>query len=184
MRTIRVNEEASNHTVLWVLAGTALGVVAGILVAERASGRKLTARGFLERARRLLTRTMARGEELVDAATQLREAWGLSEEPEDEREEERDEEDEGEEYEAEEEGEADEDEEGEEGEGLDERVLVAFTNDPILADRAVEIESEEDTIILHGRVHSAREVQHAVTIARGVPGVVEVRQRLRVRPHR
>ena len=42
----------------------------------------------------------------------------------------------------------------------------------------------DDAIVLHGRVNTAREVAHAVTIARGVPGVAAVRQRLTVRDRR
>jgi osmotically-inducible protein OsmY len=191
MRTVRLEEDSSDHTVLWVLAGTALGVVAGILVAERASGRKVTLRGLVERGKRLAALAMSRGEELADAATQLREAWGAESDADDALEDEWEDE-----TEASGDGEGPEDEdemeealadEAEDGDGeaaLDERVLEAFSNDPVLALRAVEIESDGGAILLHGRVHTAREVQHAVTIARGVPGVVEVRQRLRVRPHR
>jgi osmotically-inducible protein OsmY len=195
MRTVRLEEDSSHHTLLWVLAGTALGVVAGILVAERASGRKVTLRGLVERGRRLAAFAMSRGEELADAATQLREAWGAEGDAEDELEQEWD--DDATEASGAGEGPEDEDEmveelaHDDEGEGdahgedgLDERVLEAFSHDPVLAHRAVEIESEGGAILLHGRVHTAREVQHAVTIARGVPGVAEVRQRLRVRPHR
>lgn len=204
MRTIRVKEESSDRTLLWVLAGTSLGVLAGILVAERMSGRKLTARGLIRRGRKLALDLVDRGQELMEAATQLRESWGEGEEFEEEEleEEELEETEEPdsadgieagyEEKEEEEEdddvGDEEEDDEAEadeEGEGaLDERVLEAFMNDPVLAERAIEIESEDGTIDLHGRVRTAREVQHAVTIARGVPGVVEVRQRLRVRGHR
>ena len=65
------------------------------------------------------------------------------------------------------------------------RVLEAFLNDPVLAERAVEIEADaEGAVLLHGRVATAREVSHAVTIAGGVPGVTGVRQRLRVRDRR
>ena len=54
-----------------------------------------------------------------------------------------------------------------------------------MAERDVEIEEAEDgRIVLHGRVHTAREVAHAVTIARGVPGVTSVKQRLAVRDRR
>ena len=68
---------------------------------------------------------------------------------------------------------------------MGERVLEAFSNDPILAARAIEIEADDDgDVILYGRVRSAREVAHAVTLARGVPGVTRVRQQLQVRPRR
>ena len=64
---------------------------------------------------------------------------------------------------------------------LDARVLEAFSHDPILAERAVEIEDVGDgVILLRGRVRSAREVKHALTMARGVPGVTRVREKLTV----
>ncbi len=48
--------------------------------------------------------------------------------------------------------------------------------------RPVEIEERDPgVIVLHGAVRTAREVKHAVTIARGVPGVERVRTRLTVR---
>lgn len=213
MRTIHLEEESSDRTLLWVLAGTGLGVLAGILVAERMSGRKLTAKGLLRRGRRLALDLVDRGQELMEAASQLREAWGGEAEEEDDEElaeagygvededldeddeeddaeddaDEAEDEDDAEEEEAEDDDERDGESEGDADESpgaLDERVLEAFMNDPVLSERAIEIESEDGTIDLHGRVRSAREVHHAVTIARGVPGVVEVRQRLRVRAHR
>jgi DNA-binding protein YbaB len=65
------------------------------------------------------------------------------------------------------------------------RVLEAFINDPILAERSLEIEADDDgDVLLHGSVRSPREVAHAVTLARGVPGVTRVRQHLRVRARR
>ena len=64
---------------------------------------------------------------------------------------------------------------------LDARVLEAFSHDPILAERAIEIEDVgEGDIVLHGHVRTAPEVKHAVTMARGVPGVTRVRERLTV----
>jgi hypothetical protein len=63
--------------------------------------------------------------------------------------------------------------------GLEERVLEAYRNDPILAERAVDIGSIGDGIIeLAGSVDTAEESEHAVTIARGVPGVDTVVNRL------
>ena len=65
---------------------------------------------------------------------------------------------------------------------LDERVLAAFEQDPVLAARAIEIEEPEPgSIRLSGRVLAEREVAHAVTIARGTPGVQRVEHRLRLR---
>lgn len=69
-----------------------------------------------------------------------------------------------------------------EGEMLEERVLEAFRNDPILSERAVDIGAVGEAIIeLTGWVHSDDEAQHAVTVTRGVPGVDTVVNRLEVR---
>ena len=70
----------------------------------------------------------------------------------------------------------------EEDEVLEERVLEAFRNDPILSERAIDIGAIGDGIIeLTGWVHEADEATHAVTITRGVPGVETVVNRLDVR---
>ncbi len=64
---------------------------------------------------------------------------------------------------------------------LEERVLEAFNNDPILAERAVDIGALSDgTIELAGWVESDDEAEHAVTLARGVPGVTTVVNRLMI----
>ncbi len=74
----------------------------------------------------------------------------------------------------------DEIEEGAE-DGLEERVLEAFRNDPILAERAIDIGGiGESTIELAGWVTTEDEAAHAVTIARGVPGVDTVVNRIAV----
>jgi hypothetical protein len=65
------------------------------------------------------------------------------------------------------------------GTELEERVLEAFRNDPILSERAVDIGGiGEATIELAGWVNSEEEAEHAVTIARGVPGVDTVVNRI------
>ena len=67
-------------------------------------------------------------------------------------------------------------------EELEERVLEAFHNDPIMSERAVDIGAIGDGIIeLTGWVHSEEESDHAVTLTRGVPGVETVVHRLGVR---
>ena len=67
------------------------------------------------------------------------------------------------------------------GTELEERVLEAFRNDPILAERAVDIGGIGDaTIELAVWVNSDDEAEHAVTIARGVPGVDTVVNRIAI----
>jgi hypothetical protein len=73
--------------------------------------------------------------------------------------------------------------EGDEGydESLEERVLEAFRNDPILSERAVDIGSIGDGIIeLAGWVETEEEAEHAVTLARGVPDVDTVVNRMSI----
>jgi hypothetical protein len=65
--------------------------------------------------------------------------------------------------------------------GLEERVLEAFRNDPILCERAIDIGSiGESTIELAGWVTTEDEAEHAVVIARGTPGVDTVVNRIAV----
>lgn len=65
---------------------------------------------------------------------------------------------------------------------LERRVLTAFEHDPVLATRAVDISAlDGETVELSGWVRRPAEIDHAVTIARGVPGVANVESRLRVR---
>lgn len=64
---------------------------------------------------------------------------------------------------------------------LEERVLEAFRNDPILAERAIDIGSAGEGVIeLAGWVDSEEEAEHAVTVARGVPDVESVVNRMAV----
>lgn len=66
---------------------------------------------------------------------------------------------------------------------LEERVLEAFSNDPVLQERPIDIGAISDGIIeLTGWVNADSEVAHAVTVARGVPGVDTVVNRVAVRP--
>jgi hypothetical protein len=66
-------------------------------------------------------------------------------------------------------------------EGLEDRVLEAFRNDPTLSERAIDIGSISDGVIeLAGWVEDEDEAQHAVTIARGVPGVDTVVNRIAI----
>src|SRR5215207_1371358 len=71
--------------------------------------------------------------------------------------------------------------EGVPNEGLEERVLEAFRNDPILCERAIDIGGiGDETIELAGWVNSEEEAEHAVVLARGVPGVETVVNRIAV----
>lgn len=80
-----------------------------------------------------------------------------------------------------EEYEDDEIEEQEEPSGLEEHVLEAFRNDPILGERAIDIGGiGESTIELAGWVATEEEAEHAVIIARGVPGVQTVLNRIAI----
>jgi osmotically-inducible protein OsmY len=64
---------------------------------------------------------------------------------------------------------------------IEERVLEAFNNDPILAERAIDIGAMGDSVIeLAGWVDNDEEAEHAMTVARGVPGVETVVNRLLV----
>jgi hypothetical protein len=64
---------------------------------------------------------------------------------------------------------------------IEERVLEAFNNDPILAERAIDIGAMGAGVIeLAGWVDNDEEAEHAMTLARGVPGVDTVVNRLMV----
>jgi hypothetical protein len=65
---------------------------------------------------------------------------------------------------------------------LEDRVLVAFTNDPVLSERAIDIGAvNAGTIELTGTVNTDDEYEHATVVARGVPGVETVVNRLTIR---
>jgi len=80
-------------------------------------------------------------------------------------------------------GDYDDDLDIDDSEELEERVLEAFSNDPVLQERPIDIGAISDGIIeLTGWVNAESEVAHAVTVARGVPGVDTVVNRVAVRP--
>lgn len=69
------------------------------------------------------------------------------------------------------------------GEELEQRVLEAFENDPILSECAIDITAESDgSVELSGWVALPSEVDYAVTITRGVPGVQRIVNSLVLRP--
>jgi hypothetical protein len=62
---------------------------------------------------------------------------------------------------------------------LEDRVLDVFVNDPVLAECPVDIGAiRQGTIELTGGVQTREEYEHATTLARGVPGVETVVNRL------
>jgi len=147
---------STSEGMLFLAIGAAAGIAAGVVVAQKFGG-------------------------FSSLASKLRERFG----GEDDEDEEfaSDDFDEYDEYD----GDEDEDEEDEGAElspleELEERVLEAYHNDPILSERAIDIGAIDEGIIeLTGWVYAAGEAEHAVTVARGTPGVDTVLNRLTVR---
>src|SRR3954471_18643000 len=148
----REEDSSSTGTILGVLAGAVAGFAVGMIVAQRVGGFS-----------GLKSKLARRGEQMRDSARSLRDRYSAADE------------DEFEDYEE------DELESPEYDEGLEERVLEAYRNDPILAERAIDIGSISDGVIeLAGWVEDDDEAQHAVTVARGVPGVDTVVNRIAI----
>jgi hypothetical protein len=152
-------EESPSRNALYIAIGAAAGFAAGVLMAERFGGFK----GLTERIKETFGAGGGAGEEEEDFDYE-----GLDED----------------------EFDPDFDDEDLEPskaslngvEELEERVLEAFRNDPILSERAIDIGAVEDGIIeLTGWVNSDDESHQAVVIARGVPGVDTVVNRLAIR---
>ena len=61
------------------------------------------------------------------------------------------------------------------------RVKTALVNDPQLGPRGIDVRINRGLVILVGQVNSAEEATRAVDLARGVPGVTDVRSQLVVR---
>ncbi|HEV7838065.1 MAG TPA: BON domain-containing protein [Gemmatimonadaceae bacterium] len=155
-------EETSSRSALYIAIGAAAGFAAGVLMAERFGGFK----GLTDRIKDTFGASGAggAGEEEEDFDYE-----GLDD---DEFDPDFDEDDEAQPSKASLNG----------SEELEERVLEAFRNDPILSERAIDIGAVEDGIIeLTGWVNSEDESHQAVVIARGVPGVDTVVNRLAIR---
>ena len=151
MSPFRYHDEESSHT--GAMLGVLLGAVAGFTVGMLVAQQ---VGGFPG-----LTSKLRRGRGAAEAALRARDLA----EDEDEFEDIDEDELESEQYD----------------ETLEERVLEAFRNDPVLAERAVDIGSIGDgTIELAGWVEDDNEAKHAVTIARGVPGVDTVVNRIAI----
>ena len=144
---------STGEGLVYLAIGAVAGIAAGVVVAQKFGG-------------------------FSALATKLRERLGAEEEEDEFVADEYDDYDE-EEYESDEDV---EDEELSPLEELEERVLAAYHNDPILSERAIDIGAIDEGIIeLTGWVYAASEAEHAVTVARGTPGVETVLNRLAVR---
>jgi gas vesicle protein len=150
----RDDESSSTNTILGVVAGAVAGFAVGMLVAQRVGGLA----GLTSKLRR------RRGAATAARDESMHGAHGVAEDD-DEFEDVEDDELESEEYD----------------ESLEEHVLEAFRNDPTLSERAIDIGSLNDGVIeLAGWVEDDHESEHAVTIARGVPGVTTVVNRIAI----
>lgn len=150
----RDEESSSTGTILGILAGALAGFAVGMYVAQRVGG--------VGGLKSKLSRKRAG---ISSAEQSLRDRYAAQHEHEEEFEDIEDDEIETESYD----------------EGLEERVLEAFRNDPTLSERAIDIGSISDGVIeLAGWVEDEDESQHAVTIARGVPGVDTVVNRIAI----
>jgi hypothetical protein len=182
------------NAALWLALGTAAGVIVGVSLADRSGGRKLIRR---------ITGALGMFESLTgqfDKLTGRAVPAGKVRADDDDLDE--DDEDLDDEFESVHDeavspayavGDDEDDFDATEDEGsgfepdtdsdcIDERVLAAFEQDPILAERDIEIDEPEPAVIaLAGRVSSDEDARHAVTIARGVPGVERVENYIRIR---
>jgi len=166
MSPFRYRDEESNvASALYVALGALAGFAAGVVVAQQFGGISGITSKIKSRIGNIRNGTGDEADEDEDDETQLGAHAHDHEYDEDD------------EY----------DDEGDEGpldanEELEERVLEAFRNDPILSERAIDIGAIDDGIVeLTGWVNADDEAQQAVVIARGVPGVDTVVNRLSVR---
>ncbi len=162
MSPFRYREEESNAaSALYVALGALAGFAAGVVVAQQYGGIS----GLTAKIRDRFGKVGSEDEEQdlqLDAHAHDHEYDG-------------DEEDEFEE-------DSDEDGPYDATEELEERVLEAFRNDPVLSERAIDIGAIDEGIVeLTGWVNADDESQQAVVVARGVPGVDTVVNRLAVR---
>ena len=146
------DDSSVTGTVTSVLLGAVAGFAVGMLVAQRVGGFS----GLADKVRR---RSRPAEDEVEASAPAVADDFSeFDEEYDDELE-----------------------DEGVPNEGLEERVLEAFRNDPILCERAIDIGGiGEETIELAGWVNNEEEAEHAVVLARGVPGVETVVNRIAV----
>ena len=145
------DESSMTGTVTSVLLGAVAGFAVGMLVAQRVGGFSGLADKVRRRSRSVEDEAEASGPAVADDFSEYDEEYDELED------------------------------EGVPNEGLEERVLEAFRNDPILSERAIDIGGiGEETIELAGWVNTEEEADHAVVLARGVPGVETVVNRIAV----
>ena len=158
------DEESTSASALYVALGALAGFAAGVVVSQQYGGIS----GLTAKLRERLGRAANADEEDAQLGAQAHD------------------------HEYGDDAEFDEDDEeesfdGEDGplgvnEELEERVLEAFRNDPVLSERAIDIGAIDDGIVeLTGWVNEDDESHQAVVVARGVPGVETVVNRLAVR---
>lgn len=173
---IRYEEPSSSGTLTNLLIGALAGFAVGMLVAQKSGGIAGITAGV---KRRLSELTAEEGTE--ESVAHRGDDADFEEELDDEEVEDDELDDEGEEA----------DEDGDEALAaesdddaamlLEEQVLDAFRTDQTLRDRAIDISAVDDAVIeLSGWVDSAAESQLAAAVARQVPGVESVVNRLAV----
>lgn len=152
----RDEEESSSHSALFLVIGAVAGFAAGVLVAEQFGG----FRGLTDRLKERFG-----GADDEGGGDEMEADDSLDSELEDY-------DDDTAAYVAPIKG----------SEELEERVLEAYRNDPILSERAIDIGAIQEGIIeLTGWVNAEDEAKQAVDVARGVIGVETVVNRLAVR---
>lgn len=155
----REEEDSGSHSAALLVVGAIAGLAAGVLIAEKFGG----FRGLTDRIK---DRFGGVGEELLGEG----DVDEFDEEDDDDFEDDVD--DYSASYVAPIKG----------SDELEERVLEAYRNDPILSERAIDIGAIQEGIIeLTGWVNAEDEAKQAVDVARGVPGVETVVNRLAVR---
>ncbi len=160
----REEEESGSHSSAFLVVGAIAGLAAGVLIAEKFGG----FRGLTDRIKEKFG---AAGDVFLGEG-ELDDDFEDEEDDADDEDYEDDADDYSASYVAPIKG----------SEELEERVLEAYRNDPILSERAVDIGAIQEGIIeLTGWVNAEDEAKQAVDVARGVPGVETVVNRLAVR---
>jgi osmotically-inducible protein OsmY len=62
------------------------------------------------------------------------------------------------------------------------RVKTAFINDPVVGALRIDVDTFKGVVTLSGRVKSKEEEQKAITVARSIKGVTDVKSTLQIEP--